>query len=270
MSTVAESGFSGGFRMDDLPFSDKQKRFQKAVEKIVVLPERERHGIGMQKEKTLHAVLKNYKDPDEDHQEIPIGNYIADIYRDGYITEIQTAGFNRLRDKLRSFLPEFKVRIVYPIPASKWIIWIDPDTGEQLRRNKSPRKGSFYTAFRELYRIRPFLKDPNLSIELLLIDMDEYRLQDGWSRDRKRGSHRYDRIPLNIQDDLILEQPQDYLQFIPPEAEEPFTSKEFSQMTHYHRGDVSTILLILSEMGVLRRIGHRGRAYLYEIPEAMR
>lgn len=253
--------------MDDLPFSRKKERFQKAVEKIVALPERERHGIGMQKEKTLHAVLKNYKDPDEDHQEIPIGNYIADIYHDGYITEIQTAGFHRLRDKLRAFLPEFQVRIVYPIPASKWIIWIDPETGRPLRRNKSPQKGSFYNAFRELYRIRPFLKDPHLSIELLLIDMDEYRLQDGWSRDRKRGSHRYDRIPLEMKDELILEQPLDYLQFVPPEADGPFTSGEFARMAHYRRGDVSTILLILWEMEVLRRIGREGNAYLYEIPE---
>ena len=57
----------------------RDERFQKALDAIVRPGDRERHGIGMQKEKTLHAVLKAYEDPDEDHHEIPIGNYIADI-----------------------------------------------------------------------------------------------------------------------------------------------------------------------------------------------
>ena len=71
---------------------DRDARFQRALDRIVRVEERERHGIGMQKEKTLHAVLKAYEDPDEDHHEIPIGSYIADIYsrETESITEIQT------------------------------------------------------------------------------------------------------------------------------------------------------------------------------------
>ena len=43
----------------------RDERFQKALDAIVRPGDRERHGIGMQKEKTLHAVLKAYEDPDE-------------------------------------------------------------------------------------------------------------------------------------------------------------------------------------------------------------
>ena len=128
---------------------EKSARFQRALDRIVRLEERERHGIGMQKEKTLHAVLKAYEDPDEDHHEIPIENYIADIYceKTGSITEIQTANFGYLRNKLDAFLPLYHVTVVYPIPAVKWITWIDPETGELGKRSRSPKKGKLLQCF---------------------------------------------------------------------------------------------------------------------------
>ena len=40
--------------------------FEQAVQKIVY-NERERYGIGTLSEKTLHAVVKNYMEPNEDY-----------------------------------------------------------------------------------------------------------------------------------------------------------------------------------------------------------
>ena len=249
----------------DESLAEARRRFDAARSAVITLVPRERHGIGMQSEKTLHAVLKQYIDPDEDHQEIPIDNYVADIYHDGRITEIQTAHMDAMRARLRCLLPQYPVRIVYPVPAEKWIIWVDPDTGELLKRNRSPLRGSFYHAFRELYRIRPFLLDPNLSFELMLIDLDEYRLLDGWSRDRKRGSHRYDRIPVRLRDRMVLTCPQDYMQFVPADLQEPFTSAEFAKAAGFRKKGFSTVLLILTEAGVVERIGKRGNSWLYRV-----
>ncbi len=145
---------------------DKLERFARARDRIIVFEERERHGIGMQMEKTLHAVLKCYKDPDPDHHEIPVEGYIADIYSEQGIIEIQTAHLGNLRAKLDTFLPLFPVRVVYPIAHRKRVIWIDPDTGEQAENNLSTHIGTYYTAFRELYRIRPYLTRPGLTLEL--------------------------------------------------------------------------------------------------------
>ena len=64
-----------------------QKRFEEAKRKIIGV-DRQRLGIGTLSEKTVHAIFKDYYEPDEDHQEIPIENYVADIYRDGEIIEI--------------------------------------------------------------------------------------------------------------------------------------------------------------------------------------
>ena len=92
--------------------------FETAKNKIIGI-DRERHGIGTLSEKTVHAILKNYYAPDEDMHEIPIENYVADIYTGKEIIEIQTRQFNRMRDKLRAFLPLYPVTVVYPIPRYK-------------------------------------------------------------------------------------------------------------------------------------------------------
>ena len=54
------------------------RRFEQAREKIIG-GDRERIGIGTLSEKTLHAILKNFYEPDEDKQEIPIDKFVADI-----------------------------------------------------------------------------------------------------------------------------------------------------------------------------------------------
>lgn len=164
-----------------------RKSFHQAIERIVN-QERERYGIGTLSEKTVHAVVKHYMEPNEDYHEVPLEGFVADIFREDAVTEIQTAHFNVLRRKLDKFLPLYPVTIVYPIPAVKWVIWVDPGSGAEVSRRKSPKKGSPYQAFNELYKIKSYLGDPNLRILFLFIDMEETRLLDGWSRDKKRGA----------------------------------------------------------------------------------
>ena len=97
--------------------------------------------------------------------------------------------------------------------------------------------------------------------------MDEYRLLDGWSRDRKRGSHRYDRIPLALQDRLLLTCPRDYMQLVPADLPEPFTSAQFAAAAGYRKNGFSTVLLLLTEMGVLDRVGKKGNSWLYKVTQ---
>ena len=87
-------------------------------------------GIGTLSEKTLHAVLKLYYEPDEDKHEVAMSGYYADIYNDKGIIEIQTRQLNKLRDKLSVFLQDYHVTVVYPLPFNKWLSWVNPDNGE--------------------------------------------------------------------------------------------------------------------------------------------
>ena len=243
-----------------------KKAFEAAKRKVIGI-DRQRLGIGTLAEKSLHAILKNYYEPNEDRQEIPIENYVADIFADGEIIEIQTRQFDKMRGKLAAFLPLYPVTIVYPIPHEKWLIWIDEESGSLSKKRKSPRKGNPYLVFPELYKIKAYLKDPNLRLRLVLLDVEEYKLLNGWSKDRKKGASRYDRIPTELVREIELDCPQDFLQFVPFELEGAFTSKEFAAAARIPLSLARTVLNILYHVEAVARVGKRGRLYLYEAKE---
>ncbi len=238
-----------------------REAFDRAIREIVY-EERERYGIGTLSEKTVHAVVKHYMEPNADYHEVPLEGFVADIFRDETVTEIQTANFNKLRRKLERFLPLYPVTIVYPVPATKWVIWVDPETGLEVSKRKSPKKGSPYQAFRELYRIKPFLAHPNLRVLFLFIDMEETKLLDGWSRDKKRGATKHDRIPVGLVDEMLLERVEDYRMMIPPELSN-FTTREYAKSTKIPLAHAQTALNIFYSLEVVERVGKQGNSYFF-------
>ena len=224
----------------------------------------DRDTVGILSEKTLHATLKRYFEPDENYHECKVGAYYADVCRDDRITEIQTRSLDRLRGKLSAFLQNYHVTVVYPIPAQKYLIWMDPATGDLAERRRVSKKGSFYDAGRELWYISEFLGHPNLTVRLLLIDMDEYRLQNGRGADKKRGAERYDRIPTALRDELILHSASSYEALFPDKLTEPFTAKEFRRAVKGGPRTSPALLQVLVRMGIVERAGKSGRAYLYQ------
>lgn len=244
------------------PFDEEL--FQKACDEIIHV-DREKNGIGTLQEKTLHAVLKRFYEPDTGHQEIRIGNFVADIFRGEEIIEIQTRNFNTMRRKLDLFLEEYPVTIVYPIVHNKWLFWIDEKTGEVSKKRKSPRTGKTYDAYYELYKIKSYLTHPNLHLCLILLDVEEYRLLNGWSRDRKKGSTRYDRIPVRLVDEFYIGSPSEYGCMIPEGLPAPFTSKDFARLAKVPAKTAQTALNILYYIKAVKRIGKAGNSYLYEL-----
>jgi len=221
------------------------------------------NGIGTLGEKTLHSILKAYYSPDVDKQEIKIGKYIADIVDDRGIIEIQTRGFDKLRKKLEEFLKISAVTIVYPIPKIKWILWIEGSSGKTTKRRRSPKTGSYYDVFFELYKIKWYLSDKNIRIHILMLEIEEYRNLDGWSDDGKKGSSRNERIPLDIIEELHIENIDDYKKLLPPDLSESFTSRDFKRSSGLGMRDSQIALKILSDLGVIKRTGKRGNLIIY-------
>ena len=59
--------------------------------------------------------------------ELDIDRFVVDILRYDRIIEIQTKNFSKIRRKLATLSNQYPVRLVYPIPAEKWIIKVDKD-----------------------------------------------------------------------------------------------------------------------------------------------
>ena len=222
-----------------------------------------RNGIGVLSEKTLHSVIKRFIEPNEALQEVKVGGYYADIKNEDGIFEIQTRSFNKLRAKLTSYLKTEKVMVVYPIPAVKRLIWMDAQTGELTAPRKSPKRGSYFDAFPELYKLDMLIANESLCVLLLMVDMDEYRYLNGWSTDGKKGSTRHERYPIALADSLLLATKEDYEGLLPSNLCSPFTSKEFATVAKTRLRIALTVLTVLSKCGAVQCVGKRGRQNLY-------
>lgn len=221
------------------------------------------NGIGTLSEKTVHSVLKCYYSPDQINHEIKVGGFVADICTGNEIIEIQTRNFDKLRRKLQAFLSFAPVTVVYPIHNVKWIRWVNPQSGEISPPRKSPKLGSRYTVFPELYKIKDYLLHPNFNLKIVLMNLEEYRFLDGWSQDKKKGSTRCDRIPTELVDEISIQTIADYELLIPSTLADEFTSKDFKKASALNLSNAQTALNILYYVGVVDRVGKKGNAYLY-------
>ncbi len=239
-----------------------REKFHRIRDKIVS-GEKQKYGIGTLAEKTMHNVLKNYYSEGIDYQEVPINEFVADIYQNGHIIEIQTGNFNKLRKKLSSFLPEYKVTIVYPVVNIRNLMYIDEATGSIRAGRKSPKRDNFYTAFKELYKIKNYLNHPNLSLILLLLEVDDYKLVKG--NGKRQRYEKYDIVPKEILAELHITRPEDFIQLIPIELKEKFTARDFSDVANIHNGYAQLILNIFNYIGIVTRVGKDGNSYIYEV-----
>ena len=240
-----------------------RQRFFEACNKIINY-ERTRSGIGTLGEKTLHAILKYYYEPYSDSHEVKLGNFVADIVGENGIIEIQTANFNKLRKKLESFLALTTVTVVYPIPRTKYLIWLDQSTGETTKKRKSPKTGTPYQIFQELYWIKPLLTHENLRILIVMLDITEYRYLNGWSEDRKKGSSRYERIPTDIIDEVHINSLRDFHKLIPKNLPDEFTAKDYRLASGLSLRTAQIALNILHYVNAVERVGKKGNAFIYK------
>ncbi|MHB1152303.1 MAG: hypothetical protein ACYCWE_12670 [Eubacteriales bacterium] len=223
------------------------------------------NNIGIFKERTLHAALKSYYEPDRTRQEQPLLGYIADIYNEEGVTEIQTQGFYSMKKKLEIFLPEFPVTIVYPAVRQKWLIWINPETGEVTSKRRSPKFGTPYIVFDELYSIRTLLTHKNLRLKIVMVDVEEYRQLNGWSRDKKRGSTRNERIPVGMGDEITINNKYDYIKLIPDNLPSSFYTADYAKNAEISRSSAQTALNVLNSVDAVERIGRDKKGYIYKI-----
>jgi len=242
------------------------ERFKNACDVVMYSTLRQGQGrlIGTLGEKTLHAVVKYYIEPDEYKHEVKVGSFYADIAVDDAIVEVHTRSFNTLRKKLATFMETSPVTVVYPLPKTKWLLWIDKDTGEVTKRRKSPKVGKLYDSFYELYKIKPLLGHENFRLHLIFIDVEEYRYLDGWSENKKRGSSRCDRVPVELCEEFFFNERADYLQFIPETLPEHFTTKDYKTETKVHLSTAQTALNILHHLNVIKKVGKKGNLHVYE------
>ena len=239
-----------------------RERFLKACAHIAE-KERERNIIGTLSEKSIHAVLKEYYEPEGINQEIKIGSFYADIVGEDGIIEIQSHQLFKLQKKLDIFLEYSPVTVVHPIACETVIIWTD-EKGNVIRKRKSPYKGTVYDALFELYGIKYTLDNPNMRVIIPVIKAKDYRHQKVTRRGRTKYS-KGDKIPFDIEEELILSCPDDYRVFIPDGLSDEFCSGDFAKSAKINISCARICLNILSYLKIVEKCGKRGNNIVYKI-----
>lgn len=222
-------------------------------------------GFGVLAEKSMHAVLKRFAEPDDDYHEVALNGFFADICRDGKVTEIQTKRLANLRKKLDVFLKDYDVTVIHPVICNKWKGYSDDGAPPSSFRLSSQHLDE-YSAFDELYGLKGMLDRPGLHIHLYLVDAQEVMVREKKVKGRRRsrsGYERFDIIPLGIRDIVRIDHINDYMRFL-PDIEGQFISADFARGAGISRGRASLVLNVLASVGTVKRVGKKGNYYLYE------
>jgi hypothetical protein len=175
-------------------------------------------------EYSLHAEIKECYKTSGDELEVKIGDLKVDILRNKLLIEIQTGNFSAIKEKLCKLLLNNRVRLVYPIAKVKWIVHVN-GAGEFVRKKISPKKGKLLDLFHELVHLPVLINDWNFSLEVMLIEEEELRCNDGWGSWRRKGESMRDTKLLNVFDRIVFKDSQDFLGLLPKELDEYFTNK---------------------------------------------
>ena len=224
--------------------------------------------IGTLREKRLHAVIKRYLCEDVTTHEIPVRDLlpeevhpkkstkmVADVLVGNQVYEVQTGGFYPLKKKLLWYLKhtDCNVTVVHPMAGIKHLSWINPEDSQVVSRSRSPKRGRVKDVAKELYWLSDFIGNPRFSLRLLLLEIEEYRILDGYGKDKKTRASKYERFPVALLGDVRLYEPEDYAFYFLPDTlkDAPFTAAEYAKATGI-RGKASySMLHLLVRCGVL-------------------
>jgi len=215
-------------------------------------------------ENSLHESVKRWYAKPGDLIEEHVEGYLIDVVRGERLIEVQTRNFSAIKKKLGRLVQNHRVHLVHPVSQNKWIVRIDAD-GERLSRRKSPRRGRVEDVFLELVYMPELMKDPNFSLEVLLIDSEEVLIKDGRGSWRRRGWSIHDRTLLEVGESRVFSEPRDLLTLIPGSLRPEFTTRQLSEALGLRLNIAQKMVYSLRRMGGVEATGKRGRAPLYSV-----
>jgi hypothetical protein len=215
-------------------------------------------------EHSLHADIKNWYSVMGDKVEAKVDDFIIDVIKEGLLIEIQTRNLSAIKPKLIKLLSTNKVRLVYPIAKVKWIVYVSK-SGEFVKKRKSPKKGKTIDLFNEMVHISELANQENFFFEVLLIEEEELRCNDGKGTWRRKGVSIKDRKLLKVFDRVAFENRYDFLKFLPENLDGSFTNKILAKNLRISIKLARKITYCLRKMNLLTIAGRKKRELLFKV-----
>jgi hypothetical protein len=103
------------------------------------------------------------------------------------------------------------------------------------------------------------IKEVNFSLEVLLIDEEEIRSNDGSGSWRRRGASIKDRTLISVNTRILFENSIDFLKLLPEKLDKTFTNKELANTMKASIRTAQQITYCFKRSNMLRVIEKRGK-----------
>lgn len=218
-------------------------------------------------ETTLHRQLKALYTDDPQQREVTVDGYRIDAVCKGELIEVQCASLSAIRDKVAALLETHRVRVVKPIVARRFLITRRSKRGPVVSRRYSPARGDAFDLFEELVHFVTVFPHPRLSLELLLVEIEERRSRRKPRRWKDRNYRVLDRSLTSVESRRLLSGAGDLLAFLPDELLDPFTTADLSDRCDIPRWLAQKVAYCLRKTGAALSVEKRGRLRLYRRAE---
>lgn len=186
--------------------------------------------------------------------------FVADVVRDDRIVEVQTGGFGALKRKLPKLLTQHRITLVHPIASVRTIVKITDD-GET--RRKSPKRGSLFDVFAELVYIPTLLDNPNLEIDVVMIEEEELRVFDGKKGRRRKGWVVVGRRLVDVVETHTLSSTAQVFESMAGDLPGEFTTADLASAMSSRRAVGQQAAYCFRAAGVAEICGKQGNALIY-------
>ncbi|SIO66374.1 hypothetical protein SAMN05444166_8058 [Singulisphaera sp. GP187] len=216
-------------------------------------------------ESSLHRQLKERYGPDlGGRSEVSIQGFRIDaIAPDGTLIEVQSAALGPLREKLLRLLPTQRVRVVKPVILTRRIIRRTRKEGTESAPRLSPKRGALVDVFDDLIGLARVFPDPNLSVDVLAVEIDEVRIP----RRRWPGYAVVDRRLRQIATTVTLRRASDLWALLPEVRVGSFTTLDLAEQLERPVAFAQRVAYCLRLSGAVVARGKTGNRLIY-VPAA--
>jgi len=216
-------------------------------------------------ETSLHKQLKSlYGGPGAEF-EVPVGKYRVDVVANGRLVEIQHGPLWAIRDKVRHLLREHRVTVVKPIVVRKRLVKRARKGGQVVNRRVSPKRGRLLDLFDDLVHFTRVFPHRRLTLEVALVEIEEWRYPGHGRRRRRRESDHQveDQKLVEVRQTRRFRTGRDLAGVIECGLPDPFHTGHLAQSLDVPRPAAQRVAYCFRESGTARTVGKCGNAWLY-------
>jgi hypothetical protein len=217
-------------------------------------------------ETSLHRQLKERYAVDGAAVEQRVGRYRIDVVRGKQLVEIQHSPLTSIRDKIAALVKQHDVLVVKPVVVTKHLVKRRREGGDIVSRRRSPKRRTLLDIFEELVHFTRVFPHRRLTLEVVLIEIEEWRFPGhGRRRWRRDDDHLVeDQHLVAVHETHQFRTATDLCRLLPATLPQPFHTGQLAESLGVERWIAQRMAYTLREMKAIRQVGKLRGALLYK------